>query len=63
MAEPETPAPRGRAICPECGEDLAGRDVAAHIRTHYGEVEPDPRLFPEASKRHKILVKMARGGA
>ena len=63
MPEPKPVPISVPKICPECGEDLAGRDVAAHIRTHYGEVEPDPRLFPEASKRFKILARMARGGA
>ena len=63
MPDREPSSAAGLKICPECGEDLTGRDVEAHIRTHYGEVEPDPRLYPKASKRYKILAKMARGGA
>ena len=59
MSPDKTAPTPGPKICPECGEDLTGRDVEAHIRTHYGEVEPDPRLYPKASKRYKILAKMA----
>ena len=49
-------------ICPECGQDLTGRDIDTHARRHYGKVAPDPRKFPEAARRWKILMRL-KGGA
>jgi len=59
----ETTPGKGRAICPECGEDLTGRDIDAHKITHFGLVEPDARLYKEAAKRYQQLTKMAKGSA
>ena len=63
MAGEKTAKSAGPKICPECGADLSERDILAHIRTHWGEVEPDPRLYKLASKRYRALMKMAEEGA
>jgi len=53
---PKEPAPK---ICPECGEDLSKVDVLDHRDGHWGKIQPDPRLFPDAAKRWEILTELA----
>lgn len=44
-------------VCPECGIDLAGRDVMAHSLTHWPEVLDPAKSSVQARKRKASLEK------
>ncbi len=43
--------------CPECHESLRGRSARKEAIKHYGSTPPDPRLYPLAAERYKILME------
>jgi len=47
------------AKCPECSEDLTGKDIIRHRNSHWGGVEPDQVRYPDAYARWHVLTEMA----
>jgi len=47
------------AECPECGQDLTGKDIIRHRNSHWGGAEPDQSRYPDAYARWHLLTEMA----
>jgi hypothetical protein len=47
--------------CPECGEQLEGLNIEAHIATHWPHLEKDNPQHAEAIRRANLLRDFAKG--
>lgn len=50
--------PTGPRLCPECGLDLSGVNIGAHLRGHW-DLEPHPIQHREAHRRYHLLLAWA----